>query len=428
MAILANYYAGSLDSLGFRRLEGLRHLVIRGLLLAFLVIPAMARAEEYRLAPGDVLRVMIVGNRELTLDVPIEMDGFAWFPLVGPIVAGGETLHDVRSRTAEAYVSMSLSRPVVAGSDLSEFLVESQVYVTVASYRPIYITGDVGTVHEIPYRTGMTIRHLLALASSAPPSVNSSQATPGEVEAAATALAHEYAQIWRQKSFLGTVKTEDYDRIFVTRGTAFDELVAVEQAILDETRADIEVQKQQLRDEVARVKGRIAVLTGQKDNEAEGMALDEKDLATVQDLFNRNLVPASRLTEVRRSTLVTASRLFQIEVALESARGQAATLETDILAVDSNARARAWADLGDAITRVQQRKADLESLLSTGGASPLAGLTAVETRVIVTRGDVVLPAEETTPSLALMPGDIVEVRRLAFSSTVPDAEVEVTKE
>ena len=213
----------------------------------------------------------------------------------------------------------------------------------------------------------------------------------------------------------------------MTRGTAFDELVAVEQSILDETRNDIEVQKQHLKDEIARVEGRIAVLTNQKDNEAEGMALDEKDLATVQDLFNRNLVPASRLTEVRRSTLVTASRLFQIEVALESARGQAATLETDILAVDSNARANAWQNLGDAITRVQQRRAALEAMLATGGASPLAGLTPVETKVIVTRGDRILPEEETSPSLPLMPGDIVEVRRLAFSAIVPDAEVEVTK-
>jgi hypothetical protein len=213
----------------------------------------------------------------------------------------------------------------------------------------------------------------------------------------------------------------------VTRGTAFDELVAVEQAILDETRSDIEVRKQHLKDEIKRAEGRIAVLIKQKDNEADGFALDEKDLATVQDLFNRNLVPASRLTEVRRSTLVTASRLFQIEVALESARGQAASLETDILAVDSTARANAWKDLGDAITRVQQRRADLEAMLATGGASPLAGLMPVETKVIVTRGDIVLPDEETLPSLALMPGDIVDVHRLAFGSSEPDAAVEVAK-
>ena len=174
MAILVKCHAGTPAASKFERQDWLRTLLIQGMLLAFLVLPGMVKAEEYRLAPGDVLRVMIVGNRELTLDVPIEMDGFAWFPLVGPIVAGGETLRDVRSRTAEAYVSMSLSRPVVAGSDLSEFLVESQVHVTVASYRPIYITGDVGTVHEIPYRNGMTIRHLLALASGAPPSQDTS--------------------------------------------------------------------------------------------------------------------------------------------------------------------------------------------------------------------------------------------------------------
>lgn len=421
--------AGAPVAVGSDRFDRQRFWMMQGLLLVLLALPGSAlpgsaRAEEYRLAPGDVLRVMIIGNPELSLDVPIEMDGSAWFPLVGPIDAAGQTLRDLRSQTAEAYVSMSLTRQVFAGSDMPTFLVESQVHVTVASYRPIYVTGDVGNVHEVAFRTGMTLRHLLALASAAPPRENTNLASAGEIEAAATALAHEYAQIWRLKSFLGTVVSADHDRIFVTRGTAFDDLAAVEQAILDEARSDIAVQKRHLQEEIARLERRITVLTGQKENEAVGFALDEKDLAMVQDLFNRDLVPASRLTEMRRSALVTASRLFQIEVALESARGQAATLASDILAVDSNARARAWAELGNAITRVQQRRADLEALLATGGASPLAGLAPVETTVTVTRGDTTLADADISPALVMMPGDIVEVRRRAFGANAPDAAVE----
>ena len=427
MAVVPNRFTGRPVVPQLERLARLRLFMIRGLLLALLGLPGAVAAEEYRLAPGDVLRVMIVGNPDLNIDVPVEMDGTAWFPLVGPITAGGATLGDVRSRTAEAYASMSLSRPVFAGSTLPQMLVESQVHVTVASYRPIYITGDVGPVHEVAFRTGMTLRHLLALASVAPARDTTRRATPGEIEAAATTIAHEYAQIWRQKSFLGIAATEDYDRIFVTRGTAFDELVAVERSILEETRADVEAQKLNLRAEIARIEARIAVMSRQKDNETDGFSIDEQDLATVQDLFSRNLVPASRLTEVRRGTLVTASRLFQIEVALESARGQVATLEADILAVDSNARVGAWKALGEAVVRVQQRRSDLETLLASAGGSPLAGLLPTETKAIVTRNEATLAPAEVTPSLVLMPGDVVEIRRLPFGSSVPAAEGEANQ-
>ena len=403
-------------------LAKLCHYLRGGLLVALLMLPGALAADEYRLAPGDVLRVMIVGEPELTVDVPIEMDGLAWFPLVGPIIASGETLQDVRSRTAEAYATISLSRPTFSGTGLPQIIETSQVYVTVAFYRPIYVTGDVGATHEVPYRPGLTLRHLFALASTVPTRDGSQPASIGEIEAAATALAHEYAQIWRQKSFLGTDTPADFDRIFVTKGTEFDELVAVERSILAETRAGVEAQKQHLKGEIARIQDRIAVLVRQKDNETKGFMIDEEGLATVQDLFSRNLVPASRLTEVRRATLVTASRLFQIEVALESARGQAATAEVDILAVDSEARVRAWNDLGAAITRVQQRRSDLESLLASAGGSQLAVLMPAATQAVVTRDGVTLAPDETLPSLTLMPGDIVEIRRLSFGSDESSAE------
>lgn len=393
--------------------------LINGLLFALFVLPSAVAAEEYHLAPGDVLRVMIVGEPDLTVDVPIEMDGSAWFPLVGPIAAGGETLRDARSRTAEAYATMSLNRPIKSGTGLPRIIETNQVLVTVTAYRPIYVTGNVGAMREVPYRPGLTLRHLSALTGTVPSQTSGRPAAIGEIDAAAAALAKEFAQVWRQKTFLGIDTPADFDRIFVAEGTEFDEFVAVERSILAETRAALETQKQELRGQISRAEESIAALVRQKDNEAASFKIDEEGLATVQDLFSRNLVPASRLTEVRRASLVTASRLFQIEVALENARGQVATLEGRIHAVDSDARVAAWNELGDALTRVQQRRSDLETLLASAGRSQLAGLFPAETKAIITRDGVTLAPGETSPSLMLMPGDIVEFRRLPVSSSAP---------
>ena len=153
----------------------------------------------------------------------------------------------------------------------------------------------------------------------------------------------------------------------------------------------------------------MAVLGRQKDNESDGLAIDEEDLAAVKDLFSRNLVPASRLTDVRRATLVTASRVFQIDVALESARGQVAMLEAEIVALDSDARVSAWEDLGTAVARVQQRRAELEMLVAKGKANLHSGIFPTETKTIVTRDGVPLSSTKTPPSFEMRPGDIVEI-------------------
>lgn len=405
-------------TLGSQKIN-LRQCLLAIAILALLALPRVAHAEDYRLAPGDVLRVVIVGYPELTVDVPLEMDGTAWFPLVGPIAAGGETLRDIRSRTAEAYATISISRPVAIAGETPQIIDSSQVLIAVAAYRPIYVTGNTGAVHEIPYRVGLTLRHLIALTSAAPARDIPQTANATEIDAVSAALAHEYAQIWRHKSILGTNTPEDFDRIFVAKGPAFDEIATVERSILEETRAAHDLQLQQLRDEVARLEARIPILNLQRETESKGLAMDEQTLAEVQDLFTRNLVPASRLTDVRRAALVTASRVFQIDVALENARGQVAALKANILSVDSDARVRALNDLGAAVARLQQRRADFEALLATGGAAQTPDLAQTETTALITRDGVALPPGETTLPLPLMPGDIVEFRQRPLGSTMP---------
>ncbi|MBR9650253.1 polysaccharide biosynthesis/export family protein [Thalassovita aquimarina] len=390
-------------------------------LLTLLAAPVMAGAEEYRLAPGDVLHVLVVGAPDLSIDVPIEMNGAAWFPLVGAIEANGKTLDEVRRETAEAYAAMSLSRRVAPGGGLPQVIETNQVLVTVVAYRPIYVSGDAVGVREIPFRSGMTLHHVTALTSGGPPRDTQRPASSDEIAAAATALANEYARIWRLKSFLGTDTPKDYERIFVAHVPAIDSIVSVERSILTETRAAIRTQKLQLRDEIARVRKRIAVLSQQKQNEDDGLAIDEKYLEDVRALHEKGLAALSRVAEVRRAALVTASRALQIDVALEDARAEAAKLAAELSAVDSDARISAWKDLGEAVARAQQRQASLAALSASAGET-LRQLYGIKPTAKVTRDGVTLGPAETTPSLALMPGDIVEFHLLPPGMAVTSEE------
>lgn len=372
------------------------------------MLSCAATAEEYRLAPGDVLRVTIVGAPELAQDVPVEMDGSAWFPLVGAIAAGGMTLAELRDSTAEAYATTSLGWGIDPAQGLPKPVGKEQVHLSVGEYRPIYVSGDAG-LHEVPFRPGMTLRHVLALASGAVSRGGPLPASPTEVEAAALALAHERARIWRLKSFLGTAEADDYDQVSALGVPGLAAVVDVERSILEEAQDALAKQKEHLRGEVARLEARIRVLERQMENERNGLGMDEEDLANVRDLFDKGLVPASRLAEVRRAALVTGSRALEVEVALENARAQAAEREAEIVALESEARTRAWEELGEAMVHAEERRADLASLMPRAGAAAAEALGA-EPSITVRRDGVVLDAELSLP---LWPGDIVEITPFA---------------
>ena len=128
------------------------------------IAPTEASAEEYLLQPGDTLSLMIVGAPEMSRTIPIEMDGTAWFPVIGEIAVGETSLKDVRERVAQAYSATGIAQPT--GPDrFPEFVQPSQVYVGIEEYRPIYVTGDLLQPRTIDFRPGLTLRQVIALAS-----------------------------------------------------------------------------------------------------------------------------------------------------------------------------------------------------------------------------------------------------------------------
>ena len=139
--------------------------------------------------------------------------------------------------------------------------------------------------------------------------------------------------------------------------------------------------------------------------------MDEKDLEDIRALQEKGLAPMSRVSEVRRAALVTASRALQIDVTLEEARAEAAKLSAEINAIDSDARIAAWKDLGEAVARAQQRQANLATLTASAG-DPIRQLYGIKPTATVTRNGVTLARTKTKPAMTLMPGDIVELHVL----------------
>jgi polysaccharide biosynthesis/export protein len=113
-----------------------------GLLLCLLAQPH-ARAQEYIIGPGDVLNIAVWGHPDLSRDYAVDPDGYAPFPLINRVKAGGLTTRQVAAVLVD-----------LLGKD---YLVNPQVIVTVKEYlsQKVTILGEMARP-GVFYLTGPT--------------------------------------------------------------------------------------------------------------------------------------------------------------------------------------------------------------------------------------------------------------------------------
>ncbi|HZR35122.1 MAG TPA: polysaccharide biosynthesis/export family protein [Nevskia sp.] len=107
-------------------------------------------AAVYRLAAGDSVQVSVYGEPDLSVRVLIDPAGKINYPFLGQVVAAGRTAPQLAA--------------VIAAGLRNGYLVNPDVRVSVAEYRPIYISGQVRRPASYPFTLGLTLQQALALA------------------------------------------------------------------------------------------------------------------------------------------------------------------------------------------------------------------------------------------------------------------------
>jgi polysaccharide export outer membrane protein len=106
---------------------------------------------DYRLVPGDKLRVQVYKDEALSQSVQIRPDGKITLPYVGDIMASGMTPIALRDSIAQS---------------LKEYIASPVVTVIVVETQPqtISVMGEVGTPGVLPLKHQMTVLDALAAA------------------------------------------------------------------------------------------------------------------------------------------------------------------------------------------------------------------------------------------------------------------------
>jgi len=104
-------------------------------------------ADQYRLAPGDRIKVSVLGQSDLSVEVQVSDSRSIIYPLLGELKVGGLSREET-----EVLIYQELKGP---------YLVEPVVSVTIVNYRPIFLQGEVRSPGTYSYTPGLSLRRAI---------------------------------------------------------------------------------------------------------------------------------------------------------------------------------------------------------------------------------------------------------------------------
>lgn len=378
----------------------------------------------YKLMHGDVLELSVRGFPDLRQKVVVELNGDVSLPLAGRVGVIGMTLAEAQTAIKELAVQRPLQQRFPDGREVYVALSLDDVNVTIAEYRPIYVLGDVGRPGELAFRPGMTVRQAIALAGGfdimryrlVNPFTESAD-FKGQHEALWTEAARvrfHLARIGAElegSTVLKNVQTADIP----LRKEYVAEILRIEQDTLKARLSDLEKERRHIRGLIEQNATKVQTYGKLVVGEEEGVKADQTEYNQVTEFSKRGSVPLSRLMDVRRLQLTSATRLLQMRVQLDQAKQDLIEAERSLDRFELKRRTELMSQLQDqtvAYSVLMVRiSANADKLTHTSLLkSRLVRGPGAKANVLVHRSliDVVktLNADEQT---VLLPGDTVEI-------------------
>ena len=158
-----------------------------------------------------------------------------------------------------------------------------------------------------------------------------------------------------------------------------------------------EGQKQQLRERIAQLAEEVNGYEAQVSSKANQVEWIAKELMGVNELWEKNLVPYSRVTALQREKERLEGERGQLKASIAQAKGKTAEIQLQILQVDQDMRAEVGKDLAELRAKqaelVEKRVAAEDQLKRIDLRAPQSGV--VYQLAVHTVGGVIGPGEVT---------------------------------
>jgi polysaccharide export outer membrane protein len=391
---------------------------------ALWLAPAPASA-EYRLAIGDVLEISAAGLPELRHRAPIDPDGNITLPMGGQLKVKDLLLSEVQAKVRDILPSREFRRRNELGREYPVILAPGEVNVSIAEYRPVYLSGDVAKPGEQAYRPGLTVRQAIALAGGYDIMrfrMNNPFLEQADLRSEYNALWAEFA---REQARQARLQAELDGKSEIDRRTlqklplpssVASAIASAEQDQFEARNADYAKEKKYLTEATSSEDGRIAILSERNQKEMEGSDADIEELKRLQELFAKGNVPITRVVDARRALLLSSTRQLQTASELATVERQRQEFGRRSERLDDTRRIEILRDLQDVNVKIATLRAKLEAagekLVYVGmvRSQLVRGEGARKPEIMLYRsGDKGRERRTVDEDAELSPGDVVEV-------------------
>ncbi|MDU8911003.1 polysaccharide biosynthesis/export family protein [Aestuariicoccus sp. MJ-SS9] len=381
------------------------------LLLAGMVFSAATSSQaEITLAPGDKVSLTVIGAGDLDTISIVDAEGFVNLPVIGRVAAQGLTIDQLKNDVSGA-LSLQPLRLQTADNQSIWFKAEpANVFLSLAEYRPVFLTGHVQMVGAQAFRPGMTVRQALVVAGGIGPGPANTEKADitkllGERRILQERLSVIESEFARLQSDLAAIDGEvpinasgesetDVSAQWLAAREKFREL--------NENAADLTLQQ---------MEDRLGVLNELEKVTTETLKTYEEEYQRARELAARGIVPANSVTEAQRSLLSFSTRALETTSEAYRVRTDIARNKERAAAATAEARVDALADMIRAAKEARDIKVRLATLDMQmplqAGVTPQDSEFAIAVNIYRTTNaeEMLIPAEW---DMLVAPGDVIE--------------------
>lgn len=404
-------------------------------LSAFFLIFAGPTLADFDLEPGDQVRIALTGLDEFSFDATIDVHGVLDLKWLGQF-----TVHGLSLEKLEQLVRLDAAGKIIKQYDANGeiFIIQldgEEIEISRNGYRPITIGGDVARSGQIEFNPALTVREAVAIAGGVRSQLLADDVTIDPIQLlrwqtlygqAALEHAQFLVQDWRARSELEQnlkLAPPTTHEIHVSP-EVLEELVAEQLNIRRVNLSNETGERQYFEDAEEQTEQRLEILEQQKAELAKALSADEIEEARVLNLVERGLTPGSREADIRRTTVLSATRLLDVEEDIATTELLLIRLKRDRDAYEQERSLRLLQERRAASLSVRDASLQMDTISKyLAGVSTEIGtenlISEIDFSITIYRltGGQIL-AFEADKLTQLMPGDSLEISVQEISTEV----------
>ena len=372
-------------------------------------------AVDYALEAGDVVEFDFLDDTELPRQLIVASDGSIQVPLLGTVKVAGLYANDALASFQREFLDRHL-------------LVDPKISLSVVTFRPIYVLGEVKSPGSFPFRPLLTVEQAVGLAGGpltqlgvAEDRVVTRARLRGEIAGSNADLTKEAMGAAQSLARLNNViaiadsNVPELARAYLNPNLV-RELRETGEQILGIEKQSFDTQKALLTEGIAEAERQLQIFDQLATNQKQTIQASKDQIDRIGGLFKKGLTVADEVNQLQRQLTSDEGRLLSIYSETSDTRQQVSSMKRELTLLEELRRREALSRLQEHVVAIEKLIADrtaleeqlylVSNLMAEEASATLEIVLEYKTRRRTNDGFEEGAAKSTT---LLSPGDVVIV-------------------